>query len=167
MSQKFHITICAIIVGLFSVLFSPYTAVANTGKEPPCEDIRLLNQASQEWCRHEKGWGRDTKGRWVLLKGKKELKTPAGVVGNANDENQRTPSVDRTTPPQAAVSAARKKELNRLPSEGRTEKVPEQQIYWTEGKRIRQDYKGHLPKGRETPITPRCGFLGVDFPTRC
>ena len=160
MLQKLYITLCAIIAGFFSVLFSPYTAVANTGKEPPCEDIRLLNQASQEWCRMVKGWGRDTKGRWVLLKGEKELKTPAGVVGNANDENQRTPSVDRTTPPQvavssvdrttppqAAVSAARKKELNLLPSKGRTEKVPEQQIYWTEGKRIRSDHVGHLPKG--------------------
>ena len=148
MLQQYRITLYSIIVGLVAVFFSPYKAVANTGKEPPCEDIRLLNQASQEWCRHEKGWGRDTKGRWVLLKGKKELKTPAGVVGNANDENQRTPSVDRTTPPQAAVSAARKKELNLLPSKGRTEKVPEQQIYWTEGKRIRSAHVGHLPKGR-------------------
>ena len=146
MLQKFHITLYAIIAGLFSVLFSPYTAVANDGKEPPCEDIRLLNQASQEWCRHEKGWGRDAEGRWVNKKEKKELKAPK-VVDDANDENQRTPSVDRTTPPQAAVSAARKKELNRLPSEGRTEKVPEQQIYWTEGKRIRSDHVGHLPKG--------------------
>ena len=147
MLQKYRITLYPIIVGLVAVFFSPYKAVANTGKEPPCEDIRLLNRASQEFCRAEKGWGRDTKGRWVLLKGKKELKTPAGVVGNANDENQRTPSVDRTTPPQASVSAARKKELNRLPSKGRTEKVPEQQIYWTEGKRIRSDHVGHLPKG--------------------
>ena len=146
MLQKFHITLCAVIAGLFSVLFSPYTAVANTGKEPPCKDIRLLNLASQEWCRHEKGWGRDAEGRWVNKKEKKELKAPK-VVDDANDENQRTPSVDRTTPPQAAVSAARKKELNLLPSKGRTEKVPEQQIYWTEGKRIRSDHVGHLPKG--------------------
>ena len=146
MLQKFHITLCAIIAGFFSVLFSPYTAVANTGKEPPCKDIRLLNLASQEWCRHEKGWGRDAEGRWVNKKEKKELKAPK-VVDDANDENQRTPSVDRTTPPQAAVSAARKKELNLLPSKGRTEKVPEQQIYWTEGKRIRSDHVGHLPKG--------------------
>ena len=68
MLQKFHITLCAIIAGLFSVLFSPYTAVANDGKEPPCENIRLLNKASQEWCR-SKGWGMDTKGRWVQMKG--------------------------------------------------------------------------------------------------
>ena len=147
MLQKYGITLYPIIVGLVAVFFSPYKAVANTGKEPPCEDIRLLNRASQEWCRQVKGWGRDTKGRWVQLKSKKELKTPAGVVGNANDENQRTPSVDRTTPPQAAVSAAHKKELNRLPIKGRTEKVPEQQIYWTEGKRIPTDHIGHLPKG--------------------
>ena len=167
MLQQYRITLYPIIVGLVAVFFSPYKAVANTGKEPPCEDIRLLNRASQEWCRMVKGWGRDTKGRWVQLKGKKELKTPAGVVGDANDENQRASGVDETTPPQAAVSAARKKELNLLPSKGRTEKVPEQQIYWTEGMRIRPDYKGRLPKGSETPFTPRCGFLGVDFPTRC
>ena len=35
MLRKFHITLCTIIAGLFSVLFSPYTAVANDGEEPP------------------------------------------------------------------------------------------------------------------------------------
>ena len=105
MLQKFHITLCAVIVGLFSVLFSPYTAVANDG----CENIRLLNKAQREWCR-SKGWGMDTKGRWVQMKGKNQLKTP-GVVGDAK------------------------------------KKVPEQKIYWTEGKRIRSDHVGHLPKG--------------------
>ena len=109
MLQKFHITLCAVIVGLFSVLFSPYTAVANDGKESPCENIRLLNKASQKWCR-SKGWGMDTKGRWVQMKGENQLKTP-GVVGDAK------------------------------------KKVPEQKIYWTEGKRIRSDHIGHLPKG--------------------
>ena len=146
MLQKFHITLCAIIAGLFSVLFSPYTAVANDGKEPPCEDIRLLNQASQEWCRHEKGWGKDAEGRWVNKKEKKELKAPK-VVDDANDKKELTSDMDEAVPPQSTVSAARKKELNRLPSKGRTEKVPEQQIYWTEGKRIRSDHVGHLPKG--------------------
>ena len=77
MLQKFHITLCAVIVGLFSVLFSPYTAVANDG----CENIRLLNKAQREWCR-SKGWGMDTKGRWVQMKGENQLKTP-GVVGGA------------------------------------------------------------------------------------
>ena len=48
MLQKFHITLYAIIAGLFSVLFSPYTAVANDGKEPPYNNIGLLNKASQE-----------------------------------------------------------------------------------------------------------------------
>ena len=52
----------------------------------------------------------DTKGRWVQMKGKNQLKTP-GVVGGAK------------------------------------KKVPEQKIYWTEGKRIRPDHVGHLPKG--------------------
>ena len=75
MLQKFHITLCAIIAGLFSVLFSPYTAVANDGKEPPCDNIRLLNKASQQWCQ-SKGWGMDTKGRWVQMKGESQLKTP-------------------------------------------------------------------------------------------
>ena len=56
MLQKFHVTLCTIIAGLFSVLFSPHTAVANDGKESPCDNIRLLNKASQEWCR-SKGWG--------------------------------------------------------------------------------------------------------------
>ena len=109
MLQKFHMTLCTIIAGVFSVLFSPYTAIANDGKESPCENIRLLNKASQEWCR-SKGWGMDTKGRWVQMKGKNQLKTP-GVVGGAK------------------------------------KKVPEQKIYWTEGKRIRSDHMGHLPKG--------------------
>ena len=81
MLQKSHITLCAIIAVLFSVLFSPYTAVANDGKESPCENIRLLNKASQEWCR-SKGWGMDTKDRWVQMKGENQLKTP-GVVGDA------------------------------------------------------------------------------------
>ena len=58
----------------------------------------------------EKGWGMDTKGRWVQMKGENQLKTP-GVVGDAK------------------------------------KKVPEQKIYWTEGKRIRPDHVGHLPKG--------------------
>ncbi len=62
MLQKIHITLCAIIAGVFSVLFSPYTAVANDGKLP-CDNIRLLNKASQKLCR-AKGWGMDTKGRW-------------------------------------------------------------------------------------------------------
>ena len=106
MSQKFHITICAIIVGLFSVLFSPYTAVANDAK---CNNIKLLNKAWQQWCRSQ-GWGMDTEGRWVQMKGKNQLKTP-GVVGGAK------------------------------------KKVPEQKIYWTEGKKIRSDHMGHLPKG--------------------
>ena len=109
MLQKSHITLCAIIAVLFSVLFSPYTAVANDGKESPCDNIRLLNKASQEWCR-SKGWGIDTKGRWVQMKGGNQLKTP-GVVGDAK------------------------------------KKAPEQKIYWTEGKRIRSDHVGHLPKG--------------------
>ena len=30
---------------------------------------------------------------------------------------------------------------------GAAKKVPEQKIYWTEGKRIRPDHVGHLPKG--------------------
>ena len=72
MLQKFHITICAIIVGLFSVLFSPYTAVANDAK---CNNIKLLNKASQDWCR-SKGWGMDTKGRWVQMKGGESIKNP-------------------------------------------------------------------------------------------
>ncbi|HIK57648.1 MAG: hypothetical protein ABGX43_06675 [Nitrospinaceae bacterium] len=109
MLQKIHITLCASIAGLFSVLFSPYTAVANDGKELPCDNIRLLNKASQELCR-AKGWGTDTKGRWVQMKGEKELKT-SGIIGDAK------------------------------------KKVPEQKIYWTEGKRIRSDHMGHLPKG--------------------
>ena len=109
MLQKFHMTLCTIIAGLFSVLFSPYTAVANDGKESPCENIRLLNKASQEWCR-SKGWGMDTKGRWVQMKGENQLKTP-GVVGDA-----------------------KKKPLN-------------QKYISTEGKRIRSDHMGHLPKG--------------------
>ena len=69
MLQKFHITLCAIIAGLFSVLFSPYTAVANDGKEPPCENIRLLNKASQEWCR-SKGWGMEMTRHQVHVKRK-------------------------------------------------------------------------------------------------
>ena len=64
MLQKFHITLCTIIAGLFSVLFSPYTAVANDGKESPCDDIRLLNKASQEWCRSQ-GWGMEITGHQV------------------------------------------------------------------------------------------------------
>ena len=77
MLQKFHITLCAIIAGLFSVLFSPYTAVANDGKEPPCENIRLLNKASQEWCR-SKGWGMDTKGPLGADEGGKSIENPGG-----------------------------------------------------------------------------------------
>ena len=80
MPQKHLITLCAIIAGFFSALFSPYTSVAKDGKRPPCDNIRLLNKVSQEWCR-SKGWGMDTKGRWV--KRKNQLKTP-GVTGSAN-----------------------------------------------------------------------------------
>ena len=79
MPQKYLIILCAIIAGLFSALFSPYTSVAKDGKGPPCDNIRLLNKVSQEWCR-SKGWGIDTKGRWV--KGGNQLKPP-GVVGGA------------------------------------------------------------------------------------
>ena len=79
-------------------------------------------------------------------KEKKELKAPK-VVDDANDKKELTSDMDEAVPPQSTVSAARKKELNLLPSKGRTEKVPEQQIYWTEGKRIRSDHVGHLPKG--------------------
>ena len=108
MLQKFHITLCAIIAGLFSVLFSPYTAVANDGEEPP-------------------------------------------VVGDTDYENQEDDTYDEPmppqAPPQAAVRTDSKNVLNRLPSEDRKEKVPEQKIYWTEGKRIRPDHVGHLPKG--------------------
>ena len=57
MLQKSHMTLCAIIVGLFPVLFSPYTAVANDGKEPPCDNIRLLNKAWQQMVsRKDGGW---------------------------------------------------------------------------------------------------------------
>ena len=79
MLQKYSITLYAIIAGLAAVIFSPYTAVANDGKGPPCDNIRLLNKASQESCR-AKGWGMDTKGRWVQIKGGNQLKTQ-GVVG--------------------------------------------------------------------------------------
>jgi len=80
MRQKYLITLCAIIAGLFSALFSPYTSVANDGKESPCVNIKLLNKASQEWCR-SKGWEIDTKGRWVQMKGENQLKTPGVSVG--------------------------------------------------------------------------------------
>ena len=110
MLQKYLITLCAIIAGLFSALFSPYTSVANDGKgPPPCGNIKLLNKASQDWCR-SKGWEIDTKGRWVQVKGGDQLKTP-GVVGGAK------------------------------------KKVPEQKIYWTEGKKIHTDHIDQAPKG--------------------
>jgi hypothetical protein len=109
MLQKYHITLYAIIVGLVLVVFLPYNAIASDGKEPPCNNIRLLNKASQERCQ-AKGWGRDTKGQWVKRTGGKQLKAPA-VIGGA------------------------------------IKKVPEQKIYWTEGKRIHPDHVGHLPKG--------------------
>ncbi len=152
MPQKHLITLCAIIGGLAAILFSPYTSVANDGreppKEPPCEDIRLLNQASQNWCRAN-GWERDPKGSWWVhkKKDKKELKAPEIVV-DANDENKITSKMSETKPPQARVSAAPKKELNRLPSVSRAEKTSdEQKIYWTEGKRIHADHIGQAPKG--------------------
>jgi hypothetical protein len=107
--KKYHITLYAMIVGLALILFSPYIAVANDGKEQPCNNIKLLNKASLKQCQ-AKGWGKDTKGRWVQKTVKKQLKTPV-VVGDA------------------------------------TKKVPEQKIYWTEGKRIHPDHVGHLPKG--------------------
>ena len=109
MLQKYCVTLYAIIAGLAAVIFLPYTAVANDGKGSPCGNIKLLNKASQDWCR-SKGWGMDTKGRWVQMKGENQLKTP-GVVG------------------------------------GTKEKVPEQKIYWTEGKRIQTDHIGQAPKG--------------------
>ena len=146
MLQKLHITLCAIIAGFFSVLFSPYTAVANTGKEPPCKDIRLLNLASQEWCRHEKGWGRDAEGRWVNKKEKKELKAPK-VVDDANDKKELTSDMDEAVPPQSTVSANQENRLNRLRIKDKKDKAPEQQIFWTEGRRIPTDHIGHLPKG--------------------
>ncbi len=106
MLQKFYITICAIIAGLLSVLFSPHTAVANDDK---CNNIKQLNKAWQKWCGSQ-GWGMDANGRWVKKKGGKQVKTPV-VVDDAK------------------------------------KKAPEPKIHWTEGKRIRQDYVGHLPKG--------------------
>ena len=109
MLGKYHITLYAMIVGLALILFSPYIAVANDGKEQPCNNIKLLNKASLKQCQ-AKGWGKDTKGRWVQKTVKKQLKTPV-IVGDA------------------------------------TKKVPEQKIYWTEGKRIHPDHVGHLPKG--------------------
>ena len=101
MLQKFHIMLCAIIVGLFSVLFSPYTAFA-ADEEPDYE--------------------------------------------NQEDDTYDEPMPPQA-PPQAAVRTDSKNVLNRLPSEDRKEKVPEQKIYWTEGKRIRSEHIGHLPKG--------------------
>ena len=77
MLQKFHITLCAIIAGLLSVLFSPYTAVANDGKESPCDDIRLLNKASQEWCRSQ-GWGGRHQGPLGADEGQKSIEIPWG-----------------------------------------------------------------------------------------
>ena len=109
MLKKYSITLYAIIAGLAAVIFSPYTAVANDGKGPPCDNIRLLNKASQESCR-AKGWGMDTKGRCVQKTGEKQLKTPVVV-------------------------------------EGAAKKVPEQKIYWTEGKRIHTDNINQAPKG--------------------
>ena len=102
MLQKFHIiTLCAIIVGLFSVLFSPYTAFA-PDEEPD--------------------------------------------YGNQEDDTYDEP-VPQQVPQQAEARTNSKNALNRLPSEDKKEKVPEQKIYWTEGKRIRPDHVGHLPKG--------------------
>jgi len=151
MSQKHLIPLYAIIGGLAAILFS-YTAVANDGKkppkEPPCEDLRLINQASRNWCRAN-GWERDTKSSWWVQKkkGKKELKAP-DILADENNENERTLGVNENIPPQSTVSAAPKKELNRLPSVNRVEKTSdEQQIYWTEGKRIHTDHIGQAPKG--------------------
>jgi hypothetical protein len=80
-------------------------------------------------------------------KGKKELKAP-DTVAYENDESERTLGVDKNIPPQSAVSATPKKELNRLPSVNRVEKTSdEQQIYWTEGKRIHTDHISQAPKG--------------------
>ena len=73
MLGKYHITLYAMIVGLALILFSPYIAVANDGKEQPCNNIKLLNKESQKQCQ-AKGWGRDTKGRWVQKTMKKKLK---------------------------------------------------------------------------------------------
>ena len=95
--------------GWLQLFFYLTRLVANDGKGPPCGNIKLLNKASQDWCR-SKGWGMDTKGRWVQMKGGDQLKTP-GVVG------------------------------------GTKEKVPEQKIYWTEGKRTQTDHIGQAPKG--------------------
>jgi len=106
MPQKPYIMICAIIIGLFSVLFSPHTSIANDAK---CNNIKQLNKEWQKWCGSQ-GWGMDANGRWVKKKEEKQLKTPE-VAGDAK------------------------------------KKVPEPKIYWTEGKRIRQDHIGHLPKG--------------------
>ena len=110
MLQKFHIMLCAIIVGLFSVLFSPYTAFA-ADEEP--------DYGNQEDDTYE---------------------------DDTYDEPV-PPQVPQQAPPQAAVRTSSKNALNRLPSEDKKEKVPEQKIYWTEGKRIRSDHMGHLPKG--------------------
>ena len=152
MPQKYRITLCAIIGGLAAVLFSPYTSVANDGKEtpkePPCEDIRLLNQASQNWCRAN-GWERDPKGSWWVhkKKDKKELKAP-DIVVDENNENERTLGINGTIPPQNPVKVVHKKNLNRLPNVNRVEKASdEQKIYWTEGKRIHTDNIGQAPKG--------------------
>ena len=152
MPQKYQIPLCAIISWLAAILFS-CTAVANDGKkppkEPPCEDLRLINLASENWCRAN-GWERDPKSSswWVQKKkGKKELKAP-DTVAYENDESERTLGVDKNIPPQSAVSATPKKELNRLPSVNRVEKTSdEQQIYWTEGKRIHTDHISQAPKG--------------------
>ena len=85
MLEKYRITLYAIIAGLAAVIFLPYTAVANDGKGPPCGNIKLLNKASQDWCR-SKGWGMDTKGCWVQMKRENQLKTP-GVVGGTKEKS--------------------------------------------------------------------------------
>ena len=46
------------------------------------------------------------------------------------------------------VQKVSEKQLKTLEfSRGAIKKVPEQKIYWTEGKRIHPDHLGHLPKG--------------------
>jgi hypothetical protein len=78
MPQKLYFMICAIIVGLFSVPLSPHTTLANDAK---CNNIKLLNKEWQKWCGSQ-GWGMDANGRWVKMRGGKQLKTP-GDVDNA------------------------------------------------------------------------------------
>ena len=110
MLQKYLIILCAIIAGLLSALFSPYTSVAaDAVTNDKCTNIKLLNKEWQQWCGSQ-GWGMDANGRWIQVKGKNQLKT-TGVV------------------------------------DGAKKKVPEQKIYWTQGKRIRPDHINQTPKG--------------------